>query len=713
MNIKLLTLIIPVIIGIAVFYIIGGNYLIDPKFIFWIKWGDPNQEYLGWEFFRQAPWSLPIGKNPYFGMDASTSIVYSDSIPLLAIFFKIARSYLSEPFQYFGLWSLLCFILQGVVVWQLIGIFIKSLKDKILATFLLSFLPFFLFRLGYQSYMLGHFLIISAIYLNIQNQHKRYKYFWIALLSLSISINFYLFTCVFALWVANTADRALISKTLTLKEAFNYICISLCILALIAWQLGYFLTSSSSIATNMYGAVGANLNLIGLIDPSGWSSVFEWLFPKFGGYGKERIETFYFAGMGILLLLPFSLFCAFKEKKIILEKIKRYPFLITALGLLTCFAITNNIQFGSYQISIPLPSIFLKAASSLRSSGRMFLPAIYCLILLEIYLLHLHLKKPVVTALLLIACVIQVYDTKSGWGKIKNEFVNAASSKNYDTVNSVFSNPFWELAATNYKNIIGVLDRAPEGFIPYDWDSIAGYAAKHHLKTNLAYLARIDEGKVSQIRNKVDEQIATHTLDPNSLYVVNNNRLFLTLSNLDSKRDLFARIDGFNVLAPNWKLLYPQIYQNELMRIIPKLRKDYIFKPVKFGNENIPLLISEGWCSPEEWGAWSCNQKVNLLFDADESFIPSRITLSVRAFLPQAVQQQRISVTVNGQNAGQYSLKEPTNNNIHLLIPEAQRKPGLLNIGIALQDMARPIDTTPNNSDDRLIGIGLKSVSWN
>ena len=343
----------------------------------------------------------------------------------------------------------------------------------------------------------------------------------------------------------------------------------------------------------------------------------------------------------------------------------------------------------------------------------MFLPAIYCLILLEIYLLHLHLKKPVVTALLLIACVIQVYDTKSGWGKIKNEFVNAASSKNYDTVNSVFSNPFWELAATNYKNIIGVLDRAPEGFIPYDWDSIAGYAAKHHLKTNLAYLARIDEGKVSQIRNKVDEQIATHTLDPNSLYVVNNNRLFLTLSNLDSKRDLFARIDGFNVLAPNWKLLYPQIYQNELMRIIPKLRKDYIFKPVKFGNENIPLLISEGWCSPEEWGAWSCNQKVNLLFDADESFIPSRITLSVRAFLPQAVQQQRISVTVNGQNAGQYSLKEPTNNNIHLLIPEAQRKPGLLNIGIALQDMAKPIDTTPNNSDDRLIGIGLKSVSWN
>ena len=138
MNIKLLTLIIPVIIGIAVFYIIGGNYLIDPKFIFWIKWGDPNQEYLGWEFFRQAPWSLPIGKNPYFGMDASTSIVYSDSIPLLAIFFKIARSYLSEPFQYFGLWSLLCFILQGVVVWQLIGIFIKFIE----------FFTFFSFSFG-------------------------------------------------------------------------------------------------------------------------------------------------------------------------------------------------------------------------------------------------------------------------------------------------------------------------------------------------------------------------------------------------------------------------------------------------------------------------------------------------------------------------------------------------------------------------------------
>jgi len=717
MNIKPLILIIPAIIGITAFYIIGGNHLLDPKFVFWIKWGDPNQEYLGWEFFRQAPWSLPLGKNPYFGMGASTSIVYSDSIPLLALFFKIFRSYLTEPFQYFGVWSLLSFVLQGLLAWQLIGTFIKSLENKILATFLLSFLPFFLFRLGYQSYMLGHFLILSAIYLNIQNQHRRYKYYWVALLSLSISINFYLFTCVFALWIANTADRTFISKTLTLNEAFKYTCASFFVLAFIAWQLGYFLASSSSIATNMYGstygAAGANLNLIGLIDPSGWSSLFEWLFPKFGGYGKERIETFYFAGIGVIFLLPFSLFCAFKEKKIILERIKRYPFLIAALALLTCFAITNNIQLGSYQLNIPLPSIFLKAASSLRSSGRMFLPAMYCLILLQIYLLNLHLRKRALTALLLIACAIQVYDTKSGWLKIKDEFINSASSEHYDFVNSAFADPFWGLAATSYKNIIGVLDRAPEGFIPYDWDSIAGYAAKYHLQTNLAYLARIDEGKVSQIRNKVDEQIATRTLDPNSLYVVNNDRLFLTLSSLDSKRDLFARIDGFNVLAPNWKLLHPQIHQNELTKIIPILRKDYVFKPTKFGSENTPLLISEGWCSPEEWGAWSCSQKVNLLFNVDESFIPSRINLSARAFLSPTVQQQRITVTVNGQSVGQYILKKPANNNIQLLIPEVLRKPGLLNIGIALQDMAKPIDTAPNSSDDRLIGIGLESVSWN
>jgi hypothetical protein len=713
MNIKPLCLLIPVIIGITTFYIIGGYHLIDPKFVFWIRWGDPNQEFLGWEFFRQAPWSLPIGKNPYFGMEASTSIVFSDSIPLLAIFFKIFRSYLTEPFQYFGIWSLLCFILQGLVAWLLIGTFIKSLKNKILATFLFSFLPFFLFRLGYQSYMLGHFLILLAIYLNIENQHKRYKYFWIALLSLSISINFYLFTCVFALWIVNTADRTLISKMLTLHEAIKYTCVSLCVLTFIAWQLGYFLASSSSITTNMYGTSGANFNLIGLIDPSGWSGLFEWLFPKLGGYGKESIETFYFAGIGIIFLLPFSLFCAFKEKKNIFERIKRYRFLIVTLILLTCFAITNNIQFGSYQISIPIPSIFLKAASSLRSSGRMFLPAMYCLILFEIYVLNLHFKKNTLTALLFIACLIQVYDTKSGWVKLKNEFIYAASSENYNEINSVFSDPFWGLAASKYKNILGILDRAPEGFIPYDWDSIAGYAAKHHLRTNLAYLARIDESKVSLIRNKVDEQIATRILDPNSLYVLNNNRLFLALSNLDPKRDLFAQIDGFNVLAPNWKLLYPQIHQNELTQIIPKLRKDYVFKPTKFGNENIPLLISEGWCSPEEWGVWSCNQKVNLLFNADESFIPSRINLSVRAFLHPKVQQQRILVLVNGESAGQYTLNESAKSNILILIPETLRKPGLLNIGIALQDMARPIDTIPNSSDDRLIGIGLESVSWN
>ena len=40
-------------------------------------------------------------------------MIFTDSVPLLAVFFKLFRGVLPEQFQYFGLWGLLCFALQG------------------------------------------------------------------------------------------------------------------------------------------------------------------------------------------------------------------------------------------------------------------------------------------------------------------------------------------------------------------------------------------------------------------------------------------------------------------------------------------------------------------------------------------------------------------------------------------------------------------------
>ena len=68
----------------------------------WLINGDLAQYQLGWKFYRDDIWRFPLGLNPNYGITNSSSIIYSDSIPLFAVFFKIFRSFLSEEFQYFS-----------------------------------------------------------------------------------------------------------------------------------------------------------------------------------------------------------------------------------------------------------------------------------------------------------------------------------------------------------------------------------------------------------------------------------------------------------------------------------------------------------------------------------------------------------------------------------------------------------------------------------
>jgi hypothetical protein len=78
-------------------------------------------------FYRYGPWTFPIGLNPNFGLDISSSIIYSNSMPLLAMLFKPFSGLLGEPFQFLGLWILLCFILQAWITWLLSVLITKDI----------------------------------------------------------------------------------------------------------------------------------------------------------------------------------------------------------------------------------------------------------------------------------------------------------------------------------------------------------------------------------------------------------------------------------------------------------------------------------------------------------------------------------------------------------------------------------------------------------
>ena len=93
-----------------------GVRVLDPTSVDWILNNpspDPAQHYLGWELFRRSPVHLPyIGANYNAVYPFRTSVLFTDSLPLAALLFKLLGGILPTRFQYFGWWGLFCFYLH-------------------------------------------------------------------------------------------------------------------------------------------------------------------------------------------------------------------------------------------------------------------------------------------------------------------------------------------------------------------------------------------------------------------------------------------------------------------------------------------------------------------------------------------------------------------------------------------------------------------------
>ena len=113
------------LLGALVFLILYGVRVLDPTCVDWILNNaspDPAQHYLGWVFYRRSGWHLPyLGANYSAIYPYRTSILYTDSIPLLAVLGKLLGGVLPARFQYLGLWGLFCYAMQGGLAQVLIA----------------------------------------------------------------------------------------------------------------------------------------------------------------------------------------------------------------------------------------------------------------------------------------------------------------------------------------------------------------------------------------------------------------------------------------------------------------------------------------------------------------------------------------------------------------------------------------------------------------
>jgi hypothetical protein len=126
---------------------------------------DWRVHFLGWHLFRNEPWHWPPGRmESYYHAPDGTAIAFTDSIPLVALLLKPFSSVLPMPFQYIGLWLLLCFALQGVFGVLITRIWTPNPLHQLLGAALFVTIPSLLIRVGHPS-LCAHFVLLWALWL--------------------------------------------------------------------------------------------------------------------------------------------------------------------------------------------------------------------------------------------------------------------------------------------------------------------------------------------------------------------------------------------------------------------------------------------------------------------------------------------------------------------------------------------------------------------
>ncbi|MGC0839711.1 DUF6311 domain-containing protein [Pantoea agglomerans] len=502
------------LIGLVFFCFAGGINTLDITNIGFLMSGDPAQHWLGWEFFRHTPiLQWPIGKNTSYGIELNNSIVYTDSIPLLAIFFKSISSLLPATFQYTGIWILSCFILQGVssflLVKKLTG---KNLYALLFSIIFISAVPF-TNRTGGHFALSAHWIIIFSYFLYFSERFKAKS--WVVLLCLSSWVHAYLLAMSLAIYFADNLNR-MIKKDLACEHICKNIAICLAAVFFSMYAIGYF-TISNSFSADGYGFYKLNLN--SFINPyfEPYSSIIKPM-----PYGRGDYEGLNYIGFGVIIALFTIGFHAFKLKAAdFKDAINNNKVIIIIVTLIFIYALSNNITIGKTTlISFYDPSFLKGITGTFRATGRFGWVVFYgILAFTAVYISKAFNGKTVIVIASIIA-FLNVYDVHKIYKERRKSFTK-------EDVSYVIENNNVRYISKSYKKLL----------TPVPWSFSSEYvkwaylASTNNMSMNFGYFARFNGDTWNKQTEEIVNAVNSGNLDKDAVYLLKDESQYKKLVN--------------------------------------------------------------------------------------------------------------------------------------------------------------------------------------
>ena len=594
------------LIGLSVFVYVTGGRILNPTSRDWLMVGDSATHYMGWEFFRHTSLlQWPLGLNPKLGLDISSSIAFTDSIPLAAFIFKPFNSLLPATFQYLGLWILICFVLQTYLAARLLSHFLTDQIQIALGSVFIALSPVLIYRLVHDGYghiaLVSHFLILGALNLYFTKPLK--SSWWALLFASTILIQAYFIPMVAAIWIAKLVQYLRHdggSRSVAIKH-FAAVAVA----------------SISTLIAGGYVALGSNLFTGGSeVTDSSFPYWFRWqplslidIQTSFSGTWSHLlsdqqelrgdVEGFSFLGSGIILLaglvalvlllryfvarfphyqlsqvtaaigatlvitaswivmstqvFSMALFVAlavfviqFSIEKLVAKKSEsrsRHRALYLLVAALAAYSMTFRPGIGRRTFfEYPLVPLFKQFTQTFHTHGRYIWPAYYLLVLVVIVVACSVFNKKLATIVLTGCLLFQIVDSASAVTTVRHRFTDAPEWV------SPMQDPRWEELAGTHKNIVTLPLLIND--VESRWMLIADFASRHKMGTNAVYFSRINMEEASQYAGRLHDGFLHGTLDPSNIYIVTDDAYWEGVVGLKFPYAFTGDIDGFHVVVP-------------------------------------------------------------------------------------------------------------------------------------------------------------------
>lgn len=544
LNSKLVKSLFLFIVSILLFAFVFGIKGLNPAEIAWLMevhhdWGT---HYLGWAFYRGDEWSFPLGTIHSYNYPVGTNVGFTDSIPLLAIPFKLFASLLPEEFQYFGIWLFACFYLNGYFTIKILDNYKIDRKYSFFIAVLMICSPILIFRSLHPA-LCAHWLLLASIYYYVKKstpsnvfQINRNQ---IIILVLSGFINPYLTAMVIGFNVILPLKQVFIDKSIPLKKGIVFP-IAAFLLLIISWifiGLINFNQSANLASVDDYNNYSLNLN--SLYNGRGFSA----FFPDLPIYNPMQYEGFAYLGLGIMVLIGLGILALFLVKKNIKSILKEYALLLILCFGMVLFALSNKVSFENRIIyDFTISGYYEILYQTFRACGRFIWPMYYFLILsLSILFIKSRINNTIKIVLLGIIVCIQLYDIKT--------LITYRNLKfgSYDTpLND-------ELWGNVFKSFDGTIVYPPFNYnysqtYPMDYQDLCYLSLKERKPISNAYVARTDVAKTESYKMNLEGQLSSGTIEDKQLFITTKPNIVAFGQLLHDKKVRIKKIDGFYIV---------------------------------------------------------------------------------------------------------------------------------------------------------------------